>query len=81
MPSHSFLMLSTGEISPLNNSFAVVESYDSQAGNGNNGNLDAGGMPDPMTPISSPGTSEMARTVARAPPTPASRPPPLIRDR
>ncbi len=50
MPSHSFLMLSTGRIGPLTGSKAVVEPFDSQAENGANSNDDGNTPPAPIEP-------------------------------
>ncbi|MCB9755686.1 MAG: choice-of-anchor L domain-containing protein [Myxococcales bacterium] len=50
MPSHAFLMLSTGRIAALTGSKAVVESFDSQAENGDNSNDDGDQPPAPIVP-------------------------------
>jgi len=47
--STAILILSTGVVAAPNAQGVVIENSGSQSGNGNNGNLDAGGLPAPLT--------------------------------
>jgi hypothetical protein len=48
--SNAILILSTGVVAAANNQSVVLENAD-QTGNGDNGNVDAGGLPAPLSPL------------------------------